>query len=284
MLRRMTGDVIAYTKILGIRPQSMDAYDRAVFAIQDGDIDEFSSRINEVQCEKLPKLLSLIVQRSDALGSKILNMTIKQITNKGIQMHEKDYMGIIESTMKNVDSVKTKSLMKHAEEIAFEIDNDFYYSTCVAMALCTDNQNFAEDIIDTCPEASLENPSLALLVNFGRNNLPYRSIGKMIDKGIGNIYSAELFYFAAQGINEMTLYALKDHKVDINSDNGLALKKSINNHEMDIAKTLMKHGADFDLIKESIHPGVDKEFVAELTDYWEQEINPQDQSNSMNMN
>ena len=79
LLRRMTGSITEYVNTVGMRPLRMSDFDKAVLAIQDGELESFRKYAAKVPYQQEEPLLVEAAGRPGAVGRKMTELDRKSV-------------------------------------------------------------------------------------------------------------------------------------------------------------------------------------------------------------
>ena len=119
LLRRMTGSITAYMDTVGQRPLHLGAYDRAVLAIQDGELPAFKELYPQALEDHAGDLLIAAAGRPGAVGRKMTVLLLADVE----QFQETAYHAACQKAVDINDSEKVSFLLEQAGSHVPDLDH-----------------------------------------------------------------------------------------------------------------------------------------------------------------
>ena len=274
LLRRMTGSITAYMSEVGQRPLHMSDYDKAVLAIQDGELSAFWA----LYPKALDQADSLLVETAGRPGAVGRRMTLS-LLSAATNVSPSAYLTACKRAV-------VRSLIERAESCLSE-PLPALPGVAILHAYTNGHRNMAKDLIAQCTSEQIAAapPNLLRLV---AERLDFQTAMELVDKGVqpGN-YAADVLHTLTGQHQEWMAEKMLEHGMPVEPDNYAALYVCVNNQAAGIAKLLLDKGIDLDRYqawaeKQRKNEGYE-ETMAELTEYWsELQSGPEQDGPSMN--
>lgn len=281
LLRRMTGSITAYMSEVGQRPLHMSDYDKAVLAIQDGELSAFWA----LYPKALDQADSLLVETAGRPGAVGRRMTLS-LLSAATNVSPSAYLTACKRAVDTGDGQRVRSLIERAESCLSE-PLPALPGVAILHAYTNGHRNMAKDLIAQCTSEQIAAapPNLLRLV---AERLDFQTAMELVDKGVqpGN-YAADVLHTLTGQHQEWMAEKMLEHGMPVEPDNYAALYVCVNNQAAGIAKLLLDKGIDLDRYqawaeKQRKNEGYE-ETMAELTEYWsELQSGPEQDGPSMN--
>ena len=280
LLRRMTGSITAYMSEVGQRPLHMSDYDKAVLAIQDGELSEFWA----LYPKALDQADSLLVETAGRPGAVGRRMTLS-LLSAAPNISPSAYLTACKRAVDTGDEQRVQFLIEQAERHLSEPMPSIPGET-ILYAYMNDHENIAKDLIDQCTPKQIAAAPQFLLRGVAEQ-LDFQTAMKLVDKGIQpGDYAADVLFTLTGHRQEWMAKELLEHGMPVQPDNYAALYACLNHKAVDTAKLLLDRGIDLDQYQtwaETLKKNEGyEEAMAELTEYWsELQSGPQQDSPSL---
>ena len=122
LLRRMTGSITEYVNTVGMRPLRMSDFDKAVLAIQDGELEAFKKYAAKVPYQQEETLLVEAAGRPGAVGRKMTELLMRDRCNI-------DYAAYCNACKRAIDindPEKVLSMMVRAQASVPQLEPSFF--------------------------------------------------------------------------------------------------------------------------------------------------------------
>ena len=122
LLRRMTGSITEYVNTVGMRPLRMSDFDKAVLAIQDGELEAFKKYAARVPYQQEETLLVEAAGRPGAVGRKMTELLMRDRCNI-------DYAAYCNACKRAIDindPEKVLSMMVRAQASVPQLEPSFF--------------------------------------------------------------------------------------------------------------------------------------------------------------
>ena len=266
LLRRMTGGITEYVNAVGMRPLRMNGYDKAILAIQDGELTAFKELYPKVLAAHSDDLLIEAAGRPGAVGRKMTLLLLVDVE----QFSETAYQAACQKAIDINDPEKVSFLLEQARDHVPELSPSFHGE--MASYAYLDHRFIATEIIKQCSEEQIAAAPSCLLEQFAADK-DFRTLSTLVEKGIsgGSSAARTLHMLTYNGHDSWIAEELLEKRmwVDINDYN--ALYACIQNKAVDTAKLLLDGGMDFDRYLKWAQVrqyGAPEETYNALVEYW----------------
>ena len=266
LLRRMTGSITEYVNTVGMRPLRMSDFDKAVLAIQDGELEAFKKYAARVPYQQEETLLVEAAGRPGAVGRKMTELLMQDRCNI-------DYAAYCNACKRAIDindPEKVLSMMVRAQASVPKLEPSFHGE--MASYAHTDHRFIAKEIIKRCGEKQIAAAPPRLLEQFAADH-DHRTLSALVEKGISGGSSAwrALHMLTYEGRDSWIAEELLKKRMWVETDDYGALHACVQNDAVDVCKLLLDGGIDFDVYQQwaKNHPcdGHEKTMQA-LADHW----------------
>ena len=245
LLRRMTGSITEYVNTVGMRPLRMSDFDKAVLAIQDGELEAFKKYAARVPYQQEETLLVEAAGRPGAVGRKMTELLMRDRCNI-------DYAAYCNACKRAIDindPEKVLSMMVRAQASVPQLEPSFFGE--MASYAHSDHRFIAKEIIKRCGEEQIAAAPSFLLEQFAMDK-DFRTLSALVEKGIsgGGSSARTLHMLTYEGRDSWIAEELLEKRmwVDVNDYN--ALHACMENGAVNVAKLLLDQGMDLDQYKE----------------------------------
>lgn len=273
LLRRVAGSITEYVNEVGHRPLKISDFDKAVLAIQDGDIDLFHDTYPQMP-ERTGELLLEAAGRPGEIGRRMCSLLL----GDGEGISNEVYLAACKKAIGTGDVERAKLFADQAKGCVENLDPSLY-GEMICYAYGEERRNIAAALIRQCtPEqiAAAQPETLYLPAMRG----DFQTMQALVDKGIdpANYTDRILHTLYISNNGWMAVHLLKQG-LKINSQNVSALHTCIQNGDLEGGKILLDRGVDFDLYQQRAKDtdGHDDTLQA-LEEYWTQKQAGQEQS------
>jgi len=183
LLRRMTGSITEYVNTVGMRPLRMSDFDKAVLAIQDGELEAFKKYAAKVPYQQEETLLVEAAGRPGAVGRKMTELLMRDRCNI-------DYAAYCNACKRAIDindPEKVLSMMVRAQASVPQLEPSFFGE--MASYAHSDHRFIAKEIIKRCGEEQIAAAPSFLLEQFAMDK-DFRTLSALVEKGISGGPSA----------------------------------------------------------------------------------------------
>lgn len=241
LLRRMTGSITEYVNTVGMRPLRMSGYDRAVLAIQDGELSAFKELYPKVLGDRADDLLIEAAGRSGAVGRKMALLLLADVE----QFTEPAYRAACKKAIGINDPEKVSFLMEQADRHVPELSLSFHGE--MASYAYLDHRFIAKEIIRQCSGEQIAAAPPYLLEQFAMDK-DWHTLSTLVERGISGGASAArtLHMLTCQQSDRWIAEDLLQKRMWVDVDDYGALHACIENGAVDTAKLLLEGGMDFD--------------------------------------
>ena len=266
LLRRMTGSITEYVNTVGMRPLRMSDFDKAVLAIQDGELEAFKKYAARVPYQQEETLLVEAAGRPGAVGRKMTELLMRDRCNI-------DYAAYCNACKRAIDindPEKVLSMMVRAQASVPQLEPSFFGE--MASYAHSDHRFIAKEIIKRCGEEQIAAAPSFLLEQFAMDK-DFRTLSALVEKGIsgGGSSARTLHMLTYEGRDSWIAEELLEKRMWVETDDYGALHACVQNDAVDVCKLLLDGGIDFDVYQQwaKNHPcdGHEKTMQA-LEDHW----------------
>lgn len=266
LLRRMTGSITEYVNAVGMRPLRMSDYDKAILAIQDGEMSVFQELCPKVLAEHTDDLLIAAAGRSGEVGRRMMALVLAN----DVRFSEDVYRAACQKAVDIADADRVRLLLTAADHYVPELSPSFHGE--MASYAHTDHRFIATEIIKHCSEEQIAAAPPRLLEQFAADH-DHRTLSALVEKGISGGSSAwrTLHMLTYEGRDSWIAEELLKKRMWVETDDYGALHACVQNDAVDVCKLLLDGGIDFDVYQQWVknHPcdGHEKTMQA-LADHW----------------
>ena len=266
LLRRMTGSITEYVNTVGMRPLWMSDYDKAILAIQDGEMSVFQELCPKVLAEHTDDLLIAAAGRPGEGGRRMMALVLAN----DVRFSEDVYRAACQKAVDIADADRVRLLLTAVDHYVPELSPSFHGE--MASYAHTDHRFIATEIIKHCSEAQIAAAPPRLLEQFAADH-DHRTLSALVEKGISGGSSAwrALHMLTYEGRDSWIAEELLKKRMWVETDDYGALHACVQNDAVDVCKLLLDGGIDFDVYQQwaKNHPcdGHEKTMQA-LEDHW----------------
>lgn len=266
LLRRMTGSITEYVNTVGMRPLRMSDYDKAVLAIQDGELSAFKELYPKVLKDHADDLLIEAAGRPGAVGRK---MTLLLLVDAE-QFTEPAYRAACEKAVDINDPEKVAFLLEQARSHVPELSPSFHGE--LASYAYLDHRFIAKEIVKQCSGEQIAAAPPHLLEQFAMDK-DWHTLSALVEKGIsgGPNAARTLHMLTYQQSDRWIAEELLQKRMWVDADDYGAFHVCVQNDAVEVCKLLLDGGIDFDVYQQwaKNHPNSGHEdTIQALSDYW----------------
>ena len=241
LLRRMTGSITAYMDTVGQRPLHLGAYDRAVLAIQDGELPAFKELYPKALKDHAGDLLIAAAGRPGAVGRKMSVLLLADVE----QFQETAYHAACQKAIDINDPEKVFFLLEQAGSHVPDLPASFPGE--MASHAYLEHRSIAKEIIKGCNEAQIAGAPSCLLEQFAADK-DFHTLSALVEKGISGGPDAwrTLHMLTCQAQDRWIAEELLKARMWVAPDDYSALHACVQNDAVDVCKLLLDGGMDFD--------------------------------------
>ena len=266
LLRRMTGSITEYVNAVGMRPMRMSDFDKAVLAIQDGELEAFQKYAARVPYQQEETLLVEAAGRPGAVGRKMTELLMQDRCNI-------DYTAYCNACKRAIDindSEKVLSMMVRAQTSVPQLEPSFFGE--MASYAHSDHRFIAKEIINRCGEKQIAAASSRLLEQFAADK-DFRTLSALVEKGISGGSSAwrTLHMLTYEGRDSWIAEELLEKRMWVDANDYSALHACVQNDAVEVCRLLLDGGMDFDQYRQwaQTRPCAGhEETLQALADHW----------------
>ena len=241
LLRRMTGSITEYVNTVGMRPLRMSDYDKAILAIQDGELSAFKELYPQTLKNHADDLLIEAAGRPGEIGRK---MTLLLLADTE-QFPETTYCAACQKAIDINDPEKVFFLLEQAESHVPELSPSFHGE--MASYAHTDHRFIAKEIIKQCSEEQIAAAPSRLLEQFAMDQ-DHRTLSTLVEKGISGGPNAwrVLHMLTCQQSDTWIAEELLEKRMWVDTNDYNTLHACVQNDAVAVCKLLLDGGMDFD--------------------------------------
>ena len=266
LLRRMTGSITEYVNAVGMRPLRMSDFDKAVLAIQDGELEAFKKYAARVPYQQEETLLMEAAGRPGAVGRKMTELLMQDRCNI-------DYAAYCNACKRAIDIndlEKVLSMMVRAQTSVPKLEPSFFGE--MASYAHSDHRFIAKEIIKRCGEEQIAAAPSRLLEQFAADK-DFRTLSALVEKGISGGSSAwrTLHMLTYEGRDSWIAEELLEKRMWVDVNDYSALHACVQNDAVEVCRLLLDGGMDFDQYRQwaQTRPCAGhEETLQALADHW----------------
>lgn len=265
LLRRMTGSITEYVNTVGMRPLRLSDYDKAVLAIQDGEMSAFKELYPKALKDHADDLLIEAAGRPGAVGRKMTLLLLVDVE----QFSEPAYRAACETAVKTADPEKTVFLLaeaqNHVDGLALSFGGE------IASFAFNHEKSVARQIVEqlTPEQIAAAPPRLLYDAVMWRD---YCAAHRLCINGIcaDHCFADVVRICAARGEYWEAAQLLRDG-ARVSPGNFFALHSCVECGATEAGTVLLDQGMNFELYQswaETRHCSGHEETIQALTDHW----------------
>lgn len=266
LLRRMTGSITEYVNTVGMRPLRMSDFDKAVLAIQDGELEAFKKYAARVPYQQEETLLVEAAGRPGAVGRKMTELLMRDRCNI-------DYAAYCNACKRAIDindPEKVLSMMVRAQASVPQLEPSFFGE--MASYAHSDHRFIAKEIIKRCGEEQIAAAPSFLLEQFAMDK-DFRTLSALVEKGIsgGGSSARTLHMLTYEGRDSWIAEELLEKRMWVDVNDYSALHACVQNDAVEVCRLLLDGGMDFDQYRQwaQTRPCAGhEETLQALADHW----------------
>lgn len=266
LLRCMTGSITEYVNAVGMRPLRMSDFDKAVLAIQDGELEAFKKYAARVPYQQEETLLVEAAGRPGAVGRKMTELLMRDRCNI-------DYAAYCNACKRAIDindPEKVLSMMVRAQASVPQLEPSFFGE--MASYAHSDHRFIAKEIIKRCGEEQIAAAPSFLLEQFAMDK-DFRTLSALVEKGIsgGGSSARTLHMLTYEGRDSWIAEELLEKRMWVDVNDYSALHACVQNDAVEVCRLLLDGGMDFDQYRQwaQTRPCAGhEETLQALTDHW----------------
>ena len=266
LLRRMTGSITEYVNTVGMRPLRMSDFDKAVLAIQDGELEAFKKYAAKVPYQQEETLLVEAAGRPGAVGRKMTELLMRDRCNI-------DYAAYCNACKRAIDindPEKVLSMMVRAQASVPQLEPSFFGE--MASYAHSDHRFIAKEIIKRCGEEQIAAAPSFLLEQFAMDK-DFRTLSALVEKGIsgGGSSARTLHMLTYEGRDSWIAEELLEKRMWVDANDYSALHACVQNDAVEVCRLLLDGGMDFDQYRQwaQTRPCAGhEETLQALADHW----------------
>ncbi len=266
LLRRMTGSITEYVNAVGMRPLRMSDFDKAVLAIQDGELEAFKKYAARVPYQQEETLLMEAAGRPGAVGRKMTELLMQDRCNI-------DYAAYCNACKRAIDIndlEKVLSMMVRAQTSVPKLEPSFFGE--MASYAHSDHRFIAKEIIKRCGEEQIAAAPSRLLEQFAADK-DFRTLSALVEKGIsgGSSVWRTLHMLTYEGRDSWIAEELLEKRMWVDVNDYSTLHACVQNDAVAVCKLLLDGGMNFDQYRQwaQTRPCAGhEETLQALADHW----------------
>lgn len=266
LLRRMTGSITEYVNTVGMRPLRMSDFDKAVLAIQDGELEAFKKYAAKVPYQQEETLLVEAAGRPGAVGRKMTELLMRDRCNIDYAV----YCNACKRAIDINDPEKILSMMVRAQASVPQLEPSFFGE--MASYAHSDHRFIAKEIIKRCGEEQIAAAPSFLLEQFAMDK-DFRTLSALVEKGIsgGGSSARTLHMLSYEGRDSWIAEELLEKRMWVDVNDYSALYACVQNDAVEVCRLLLDGGMDFDQYRQwaQTRPCAGhEETLQALADHW----------------
>ncbi|MBQ9346847.1 MAG: ankyrin repeat domain-containing protein [Oscillibacter sp.] len=242
IIRRMTGSISAYMDHMGRRPVHMDAFDRAMLAIRDGEYETFE----EYWPHAKDHADDLLIEAAAYPGLTGKKMT-EALLNGGLRFTADAYLSASVKAVRTGEKDRVMSLMDFAEDLVDNLPAAYYGDVLEHVGGIFGDMGV--DLVARCTEEQIAAASPFTLYS-AANDRNYRMVDALVRKGITTTgYAAQIISALYLSCGEWYPERLLKEGLKVSLTEYGALSTCIRHNDGKAAKILLDRGMDFSAFK-----------------------------------
>ena len=276
VLRRVAGSITEYVNEVGHRPLKLNDYDKAVLAVQDGDIDLFYETYLKLP-DRMGDLLMEVAGRPGEIGRRMCHLLLGDTQNipGGV------YLAASKKAIDTGDMERAAFFADQAEGCVLDLDPSLY-GDMICHAYSENQKNIATALIQQCtPEQIAAAKPWTLYLPAMNGDL--HTMQALVDKGVDATgYAPQILHTLHASHNGWMAELLLKQGMKIDNECVAALHACVKNGGLEAGKLLLDRGMDFERYREwaeRSHEGTDghDDTLQALAEHWAQRLESQEQ-------
>lgn len=241
LLRRMTGSITEYVNAVGMRPLRMGDYDKAILAIQDGEMSAFQVLCPKVLTEHADDLLTAAAGRPGNVGARMMALVLAN----NVRFSEEIYRTACQNAVDISDANRVHLLLAAADHYVPQLSPSFHGE--IASYAHSDHCYIAKQIIKRCGEEQIAAAPSRLLEQFAADE-DFRTLSTLVEKGISGGPNAwrTLHMLTCQKQDCWIAEELLEKRMWVDTSDYNALHACVQNNAVEVCRLLLDGGMDFD--------------------------------------
>lgn len=279
LLRRITGSITGFINEVGEYPLKTSDYDMAVLAIQDGNL----AALEDTYLKTPDKLGELLIQAAGRPGNVGKRMT-ELILDAAREIPNDMYLEACKKALATGDRERVLLMTGEAANRVDDLDMSLF-GKLISESLYQHRSHIGYTIADKCLSEQIKSAPPELLPQALRQE-DYRIALKLVENGIdANRCAADVvFALRYKGNNQGFYKHLVERGMQVDNENYSTMQACIKTNSVEIGKILLDYGMDFDRYQEwaegEEYVETDGETFSVIKEYWENEVNQQEQETS----
>lgn len=266
LLRRMTGSITEYVNAVGMRPLRMSDYDKAILAIQDGEMSAFQGLCPKVLTEHADDLITAAAGRPGNVGVRMMALVLAS----DVRFSEEIYRTACQNAVDIADADRVRLLLAAADHYAPQLTPSFHGE--IASYAHSDHRFIAKEIIKRCSEEQIAAAPSRLLEQFAADK-DFRTLSALVEKGISGGSSAwrTLHMLTYEGRDSWIAEELLEKRMWVDINDYSTLHACVQNDAVAVCRLLLDGGMDFDQYRQwaQTRPCAGhEETLQALADHW----------------
>ena len=266
LLRRMTGSITEYVNTVGMRPLHLSNYDKAILAIQDGEMSAFQELCPKVLAEHADDLLTAAAGRPGNVGIRMMALVLAN----DVRFSEEIYRTACQKAVDIADADRVRLLLAAADHYVPDLSPSFHGE--IASYAYLDHRFIATEIIKRCSEEQITAAPSCLLEQFAADK-DFRTLSTLVEKGIsgGGSSARTLHMLTYNGHDSWIAEELLEKRMWVDTSDYNTLHACVQNDAVEVCKLLLDGGIDFDVYQQwaKNHPCAGhEETLQALADHW----------------
>ena len=266
LLRRMTGSITEYVNAVGMRPLRMSDYDKAILAIQDGEMSAFQGLCPKVLTEHADDLITAAAGRPGNVGVRMMALVLAS----DVRFSEEIYRTACQNAVDIADADRVRLLLAAADHYVPQLTPSFHGE--IASYAHSDHRFIAKEIIKRCSEEQIAAAPSRLLEQFAADK-DFRTLSALVEKGISGGSSAwrTLHMLTYEGRDSWIAEELLEKRMWVDINDYSTLHACVQNDAVAVCRLLLDGGMDFDQYRQwaQTRPCAGhEETLQALADHW----------------
>ncbi len=241
LLRRMTGSITEYVNTVGMRPLRMSDFDKAILAIQDGEMSAFQVLCPKVLTEHADDLLTAAAGRPGNVGARMMALVLAN----DVRFSEEIYRTACQNAVDISDANRVHLLLAAADHYVPQLSPSFHSE--IASYAHSDHCYIAKEIIKRCGEEQIAAAPSRLLEQFAADE-DFRTLSALVEKGISGGPNAwrTLHMLTCQKQDCWIAEELLKKRMWVDTNDYSTLHACVQNDAAEVCRLLLDGGMDLD--------------------------------------
>ena len=242
LLRRVTGSITEFVNEIGARPLTINDYDMAVLAIQDGNLAVFNEAMpgNKAEPNKMEDLLVCAAARPGKVGMIMIDSVLQEASG----FSNEAYLNACKKAISTSNTEKVLLLADKADKCVVDLDKGLY-GEIISDAISNHKMHIARELVKQCTPEQIQaaNPYMLAQAIYSQDyQLAYAMAEKKIDI---THYASDLIRALKYRNDDWMLNSLYERGMEMNPKNIPAMQACVKLESTKMGKVLIDRGMSF---------------------------------------